>query len=325
MQLNKEALSRLTGSHCTVLGGNGFIGANLCLALTSMGVAVSGVGRSATARPDLADKIDWLQVNLTKNDGSLRRAVQNADIVVHLVSTLLPAPSNLEQIRDVEENLIGTLRLLDYCKEAGVKKVIYASSGGTVYGPQKQVPVSENALPKPISSYGIIKATTESYLNLYRHLYALDFVSLRISNAFGQYQMPHDQGLIAALIGKALRGTTIEIWGDGSVVRDYIYIDDIIESIILAMALENIGSRVGRSVNEVLSAVKSIHGGLPRVNYLPRRSVDVPVNILDIGLAREHLGWIPNAEWPDAIAKTYTWLRSVYGLQDLPTGLGLIS
>lgn len=320
MQSIRQELS-LKGSRCTVLGGNGFIGANLCLALTSIGVSVLGAGRSAAARSDLADKIDWFQIDLAKNDGSLRRAVQNADIVVHLVSTLLPAPSNHEPIRDVEENLIGTLRLLDYCKEAGVRKVIFASSGGTVYGLQQPKPIVESVLPKPISSYGIVKAAAENYMNLYRHLYALDFVALRISNAFGQYQMPHDQGLIAALMGKALRGATIDIWGDGSVVRDYVYIDDVVRAILSAMTLENpsapriynVGSGVGRSVNEVLSAVKAVHGDLPRVNYLPQRSVDVPVNILDIGLAREHLGWLPSAEWPDAIAKTYAWLRNVCG------------
>jgi UDP-glucose 4-epimerase len=303
-----------------VLGANGFIGTNLCLALASLGATVRGCGRSAVARPELADKIEWFQVDFTKNDASMRLVVQDTDFVVHLVSTLLPAPSNLEQIRDAEENLISTLRLLEYCKEAGVRKVIFASSGGTIYGPQQYMPISENVLPNPICSYGIIKIATENYLNLYRHLYSLDFVALRISNPFGQYQIPHDQGLVAALIGKALTGSTIDIWGDGSIVRDYIYIDDLVEALILAMALENpnaprvynIGSGVGRSVNEVLCAIEAVHGRLPKVKRYPERSVDVPVNILDVGLARAYLGWLPSTEWTCALEKTYDWLRSVY-------------
>ena len=315
----KQDFSWMKGLRCTVLGANGFVGTNLCLALTSIGVKVRGCGRSAVARPELTGKIDWFQIDLTSEE-SMHLVVQDADIVVHLVSTLLPAPSNLEQIRDVEENLISTLRLLEHCKEAGVRKVIFASSGGTVYGPQEHMPINENVLPNPICSYGIVKTATENYLNLYRHLYSLDFVALRISNPFGQYQMPRAQGLVAALIGKVLTGATIDIWGDGSVVRDYLYIDDLVEAILLAMALENskaprvynVGSGVGRSVNEVLSAIETIHGNRPSVNYSPERSADVRVNVLDVGLARDHLGWHPNTEWASALEKTYSWLRNVY-------------
>jgi UDP-glucose 4-epimerase len=310
----------MKGVRCTVLGANGFIGTNLCLALASRGASVRGCGRSAIARPELINKVDWCQFELTKKDERVQQAIQGADFVVHLVSSMLPAQSNREQIRDLEENLIGTVRLLQHCKDAGVKKVIFASSGGTVYGPQQDMPINEAIPLNPISSYGIVKGAIENYLHLYRRLYGLDFVALRISNPFGPFQMPHDQGLIAALIGKALSGSPVEIWGDGSVIRDYIYIDDVINAIILAMALDNadaprvynIGSGIGRPVNEVLQAISSTHGKPTKVDYYPARTVDVPVNILDVSLARTHLGWTPTAEWKHALEKTYVWLRNVY-------------
>jgi UDP-glucose 4-epimerase len=145
-------------------------------------------------------------------------------------------------------------------------------------------------------------------------------VALRISNPFGPFQMPHDQGLIAALIGKALKGSPVEIWGDGSVIRDYIYIDDVINAIILAISLDNpdaprvynVGSGIGRSVNEVLHAISTARGKPTKVDYCPARAVDVPTNILDISLARTHLRWTPTAEWKHALEKTYIWLRNVY-------------
>lgn len=319
MHSYRQDFARLKGLRCTVLGANGFIGTNLCLALAAAGVRVKGCGRSLAARPELKGKIEWVQVELTV-DESLHQAVEGADVVVHLVSTLLPAASNIEKIRDVEENLISTLRLLESCKKTGVKKFIFASSGGTIYGAQPITPISEEKLTNPICSYGIIKVAVENYLNLYRHLYSLDFVALRIANPFGQYQMPHDQGLVAALIGKALKETTIDIWGNGSVVRDYIHISDLVDAIILAIFLNeaaapriyNIGSGVGRSVNDVLNAVETIHGKSLNVRYHPERSVDVPINVLDIKLARDYLGWSPNAEWIHSLENTYRWLHDVY-------------
>ncbi|WP_213768591.1 NAD-dependent epimerase/dehydratase family protein [Caballeronia sp. dw_19] len=308
----------LAGARCTVLGANGFIGTNLCLALQSAGATVIGAGRSASARAELADKVSWRRTDLATGTG-LDDAIRGSDFVIHLVNTLLPAPSNAEKARDVEENLIGTLRLLELCREHRVKKVIYASSGGTVYGPQSVVPISENVIPLPICSYGIVKHAVEGYLHLFRHLHQLDYVALRIANPFGEYQMPHDQGLIATLFGKALSRTPISIWGDGSVVRDYVYIQDVVDAAIASMALDtqhaprvfNIGSGVGKSVNDVIESITHVHGKLPRVEYTPGRAADVPVNVLDIRRAYDHLGWRPQTDWQAALDITYRWLSNV--------------
>lgn len=321
MHLHEHNLSQLAGARCAVLGANGFIGTNLCIALRDAGATVVGVGRSPRARDILMDRVEWRRADLATGN-AFEHAVRDCDFVVHLANTLLPTPSNAEKVRDVQENLIGTLTLLERCRELGVGKVVYASSGGTVYGPQTNTPISEDVLPRPICSYGVVKHAVEGYLHLYRQLHRLDYVALRIANPFGPHQMPHDQGLVAALFGKALTGTPISIWGDGSVVRDYVYIQDVVEAIIAAMVLNepdapriyNIGSGVGRSVNDVIASIQAIHGELPEVGYQHARAADVPVNVLDIRRAQTYLGWTPATPWHDALQATYKWLRDALGV-----------
>ena len=316
--MNKNDLSQIYGKRFTVLGANGFIGTNLCLALLSAGGIVKGCGRSPQPRKELLDQIDWLQIDLSTSNFTLG-AVAGADIVVHLVATLLPAASNSDKVRDINENLIGTLNILEGCKVAGVKKIVYASSGGTIYGSQKNIPINETALPNPISSYGILKNATEGYLNLYKYLYSLDYVALRFSNPYGPYQMPSNQGLIAATIGKALKNEAIHIWGDGSIIRDYIHINDVISAILQSISLVdpvaprvyNIGTGIGRSVNDILDSIEVIHGKRLSVKYSSQRSVDVPINILDINLAKFFLEWKPMEQWPESLGQTYDWLKDV--------------
>lgn len=319
LTVKSDSVGGLSGLRCLVLGANGFIGTNLCLALAAADVDVWGAGRSEYARQELRDQIGWVQLDFTR-ESSFVHALEGIDVVVHLVSTMLPAASNIEKTRDIEENLLTTIRLLEGCREAGVKKVIFASSGGTIYGAQSAMPIGEECLTKPISSYGIVKAAIENYLHLYRHLHSLDFVALRIANPFGLFQMPHDQGLVAALIGKALKNSTIEIWGDGSIVRDYLCVSDLVDAIINSIILNNhsapriynIGSGVGRSVNEVLHAIREIHGKNLDVRYHPARAVDVPVNILNIQQASEFLGWAPRSDWWGSLELSYRWLNDVY-------------
>lgn len=320
MELNRTTTTlKLEGLRCTVIGAGGFIGTNLCLALADAGVKVTGCGRSELPRAALAGRVNWLRADLSDCE-TLRRAVDGADVVVHLVSTLLPAPSNQDPVRDVQENLAGTLRLLQICRESCVRKVIFSSSGGTVYGPQSVTPIGEHVLPRPICSYGVVKVAIESYLDLYRRLFGLDYVALRIANPFGAHQYPHEQGLISALFGRALKGQLIEIWGDGSVVRDYIFISDVVEAIKAAIALDNplaprvynIGSGVGRSVNEVLDSIATLLNVSLDVSYKPQRAVDVPVNVLDVNLARRYLAWTPDTPWEVALQRSHLWLRDVW-------------
>jgi UDP-glucose 4-epimerase len=315
----------LSDQNWTVLGAGGFIGTNLCSRLAQRGANVVAFGRTLLFPEALAD-CQWMTGDFF-NTTDLANAVEGADFVVHALSTATPAKSNESPMTDVEDNLIGSLRLINVCMSKGIKRLIILSSGGTVYGPDVSVPTQEDAANDPICSYGIVKLAVEKYLAMYRRQGKLDSVVLRVANPFGPYQLPKAQGVIAATIYKVLMNQSPEIWGDGCVIRDYIYIEDLIDAILAAAKLNdpqaphlyNIGSGIGKSLNEVVGSIAEIHGAI-HITRLPGRAVDVPVSILDIQRAERFLNWQPRTDWKKGLDLTYAWLQSSIA-QDFPQNL----
>ncbi len=297
-----------------ILGAGGFIGTNLCQRLVQHGANVVAFGRRASF-PEALEGCTWVSGDFL-NQADLATALEGAEVVVHAVGTVTPAKSNEFPITDIEENLIGTLRLINLCIEKGVQRLIVLSSGGTVYGSDAPVPTSEDAANDPLCSYGIVKLAVEKYLAVYRRQGLLDSVVLRVANPFGPYQLLKGQGLIAAAMQKILIGQPFEIWGDGTVTRDYIYIDDVVDAILAAAKLTdasaprlyNIGSGVGRSINSVIASITEIHGRFDIIRQLGR-TVDVPVSVLDIQRARHFLGWHPCTEWETGLRLSYRWYQ----------------
>ncbi len=309
----------LTGQNWVVLGAGGFIGTNLCSRLAQSNANVVAFGRSSKFSSVLAG-CQWMAGNFF-NPTDMAKALEGAEIVVHALSTVTPANSNEFPITDIEENLVGTLRLMELCSQKGVKRLIILSSGGTVYGPNVPVPTPEDAANEPLCSYGIVKLAIEKYLAIYRQQAKLDSVVLRVANPYGPYQLPKGQGVIAAIIQKVLMNQSPEIWGDGSVTRDYVFIDDVVDAIIAAAQLNgakmprlyNIGSGVGRSLNEVVASIAEIHGQIDIIRR-PGRTVDVPVSLLDIQRARDYLNWAPRTEWKEGLRSTYAgWQQADVG------------
>ena len=193
-----------------------------------------------------------------------------------------------------------------------------ASSGGTVYGIPKVVPITETMENSPISAYGIAKLAIEKYLYLYEYLHGLNYMALRIANPFGPYQDPKKrQGIVAAVITCILANKPIEIWGDGTIVRDFIYIEDVVSAFISAACYDgdarilNIGSGVGRSIDDIVASVGQAMGvDEPQKVYRLGRASDVPINVLDISLASRELCWAPTAEWIASLKATAEWLRA---------------
>jgi UDP-glucose 4-epimerase len=303
--------SFLAGAKCLVIGGGGFIGLNLCRALVGQGAIVQGFGRSITYPAAMPETVSWLSGDFT-DIAALAPLVRGQDFVFHLVSASVPQSSNQNPAADLELNVVGTVKLLDLCREAGVGRVIFPSSGGTVYGIPVATPIPETAPTNPISSYGIGKLAIEKYLELYRHLHGLDYMCLRIANPYGPFQDAHrQQGVVAALIKQALASIPMTIWGTGEVVRDFIYIDDVVEALLLACAYKgrqrvmNIGGGHGLSITQIADSIEAAlgRGALPRT-YLPGRAADVPVNILDISLSQRELGWHPRTGWQAGLAQT---------------------
>jgi len=245
-------------------------------------------------------------------------ALKDVDIIYHLVSTTIPATSNIDPIFDVQSNLIGTLSLLQMALQAGVKKVIFVSSGGTVYGKPKSLPIKETNPTDPICSYGITKLAIEKYLHMFNELHGLEYLVFRLANPFGERQRPGAQGAIAAFIQKLITGQPIEIWGDGSVVRDYIYIHDVVDVLVRgatysgASHVFNLGSGQGRSLNEIIDTLRKVTGNPVACTYKNARPLDVPKSVLDIALVQQEFDWQPSLDFPGDLLKTWNWFSQAH-------------
>jgi len=304
-------------AHCLVLGGRGFIGSHLVDALLAQGHRVRCFYRPSPDDAPACDNpaLEYFEGDLT-DEARVGQALEGIDVCFHLISTTLPQSSNADPAYDVRSNVLGTVSLLTQAVSQGVKRVVFVSSGGTVYGIPSVSPIPETHATDPVCSYGITKLAIEKYLGLFRHLHGLECTVLRIANPFGERQrMRSGQGAVAVFLGKVLRGEPIEVWGDGSVVRDYIYIGDVIDSLLAAMHYSgpeyvfNIGSGRGHSINEVLQAVENVTGRPATRHYLPGRAFDVPSNVLCIERAGQLLGWAPKVGFEDGLQRFADWVN----------------
>jgi len=296
-----------------ITGGGGFIGRNLILRL----VAIGGYRVICLDQR----KIDFYppevrcETGTFSDRGLLEKLLPGVDVVVHLGSNALPANSNY--VDDVEQNLLGSITLIKACEDAHVGAIVFASSGGTVYGPNAAVPTPENAPLNPICSYGIIKVAVEHYLALATRLSGMRTVTLRIANPYGPWQNWNSpQGAIAVFCHKVLTGQPIELFGDGSVSRDFVYIDDVVEAMLKAIEMQdlsgsiNIGSGGCCTLNDVIGEIESVAGMHADIVNLPSRGCDVPRSYLDIGQAKVRMGWTPMVKFRDGIVRTIAWQRA---------------
>lgn len=304
---------------CVLLGGGGFLGLNLGKALRADGHEVRIFDRAASIlrlRSRGLHGFEWSEGDFA-NEKDVAQALRGCDAVFHLVSTTLPQSSNENPAYDIETNVVGTIHMLEAARRAQVAMVLFASSGGTVYGIPRSTPIAESHPTDPTCSYGIGKLMIEKYLRLYFELHGLEYRILRIANPYGEEQRPTGaQGAVAVFLFKALTGQPIEIWGDGTVVRDFLHVDDVSRAFVSSMKyrgphrLFNIGAGRGHSINEILSEIEVVTGSTVARTYLPRRGFDVPVNVLDISLARANLSFEPKVSLREGLARTLLWIRA---------------
>lgn len=305
---------------CLVVGGGGFLGSHVNQVLLAAGYSVRIFDRPSPHRKQSYpnyEAYEWVEGDLL-NQEQVARALSGCDTVLHLAWTTLPGPSNENTIYDAETNIIGSLRLLEGIRQQVIKRLVFVSSGGTVYGVPQHVPISEKHPNSPTCAYGITKLAVEKYCELYWLLHNVDYRILRVANPYGERQRPDAaQGAVAVLAHKALKGHTIDIWGDGEVVRDYVYVSDVAAALIGALETRaeprifNIGGGKGRSINDVLLAIEKILGRKTERRYLPARSFDVPRNVLDITLARQNLEWAPRVDFMQGLERTIRWLSAL--------------
>jgi UDP-glucose 4-epimerase len=312
-----------------IFGGGGFIGSHLVEELVRVGHPVRVFDKVHTDWSNLAavaEKVELREGDF-QNPVDVRQALEGAGAVVHLVSATLPSTSNDNPVYDIEANVVSTLRFLDEAREAKVGRVVFISSGGTIYGRAQAVPISEDHPTDPLCSYGIGKLAIEKFLALYHHMHGLQFHVLRLSNPYGERQNPAGvQGAIAVFLGRVLAGQPIEIWGTGEVTRDYVYIGDAVRAVRLVLEknpsdrILNVGSGIGTSLNDLVRNIAQVTGERTEVLRKPSRAVDVPVNVLAIDRIRKAVGWTPETGLVPGLAKTWAWLRATGTSQGVPGG-----
>jgi len=282
-----------------VLGGAGFIGVSIVKSLLLSGVEVFVLDREdRLQRVELIlDGAHFVTIKYPNLNG-IDAVLPHVDCLVQLASTTHPASSMKSMSFDIETNVLSTVKLLEAAEKTGLKKMVFASSGGAIYGAPTSLPVHEDMRCQPLSVYGVTKLSIENYLSLSS---TVNCISLRIANPYGAYQLKGAKvGLIAAFMNSIKNGHALEVWGDGSVIRDYLYIDDVVEAVNLVCFSEdiqqgayNIGSGVGYSVRDIINALAQIMDKEPVVRYMASRAFDVPEIVLDASKIREAIPWKP--------------------------------
>jgi len=302
-----------------VTGGTGFIGSFVVEALLSNGheVRVIANGRQLPVYlQTLSNQITYYQGDFGETD-VLEKALPGCDAVIHLAWSTVPKQTRGATAYEFSGNLNSNINLIEKCIDFNIDRFVFISSGGTVYGIPEQIPVTENHPQNPISNYGLGKLTMEKLLYLYHYNQNFNYTVLRVSNAYGERQNPYkNQGVIGVWLKNISQNKPIEIWGDGSVVRDYVYVQDVAHAVLNALAkvkradIYNIGGGgKGHSLNEIINAIKEDLGISFEVNYKPSRNFDVPVNVLDISKAIAEIGYQPTIGLSEGISRTWQWIN----------------
>ena len=298
-----------------VIGGSGFIGSHIVDSLLKHGHRVRVFDRQPERFRAPVSGVEC-QFGNFGDRMALIDALAGVDAVMHLVSTTFPGTADLDPKTDVLDNLGGTLSLMDAMIGMGLSRIQILSSGGSDYGPPDTVPVTETHPLRPINSYGIVKSAIEHYLEMYRRTRGLSPVSIRASNPYGPRQGHSGvQGVISTFLNRILADERVEIWGDGSVVRDYLHVADLAELCVLALQSEktgpyNAGSGKGVALREIVEIISEVTGRDLEPHYKPGRAIDVPRSVLDVSRAQADFGWETKIGLRDGIAATYTWMCS---------------
>jgi UDP-glucose 4-epimerase len=308
-----------------VTGGAGFIGSTLVDRLLAEGNSVDvvddlssgSIANLAEARADRANDLKVHQVDI--RDPALVELIgrRRPEVLFHLAAQADVRVSVARPVFDAEVNVVGSLNVLEGARLAGTRKVVFASSGGTIYGepPSSELPVKESHPQQPLSPYGVAKRAVTDYLHVYRELHDIEFTSLAMSNIYGPRQDPHGEaGVVAIFAGLLLEGKPCTIFGDGKQTRDFVYVDDAVDAFVRAAdrgsgLLCNIGTGKETSVNELYRAMAEASGVSEPAVYAPPRTGELERSALDPGRAALHLGWEPWTDLATGVAETLRWFR----------------
>lgn len=300
-----------------VTGGAGFIGSHLVDALIEKGHRVVVVDNLVSGKIENLNKNALFYQQSIEDDEMMERVfmLHRFDFVFHLAAQASVSVSVKEPIKDAKTNILGSLVLLEKSVKHGVKKFIFSSTGGAIYGDNVLLPTNEAIGPNPASPYGIAKRSVEMYLEFYKNEKSLNYIALRYGNVYGPRQDPNGEaGVIAIFSSRMLKGEDVHIFGDGEYVRDYVYVKDVVTANLLAMekdftGIYNIGTGVGTSVNALFKMLSTITGYSKQPIYSSPRKGDLRKSILDSKKAELELGWHPVTELSDGLKMTVEFFR----------------
>ena len=309
-----------------VTGGAGFIASHLCDRLLAEGHRVIAVddlstGKIANLGESRGYGKDFTFFNMDIRAEGLVGLFERhrPEVVMHLAAQAAVKRSMDDPAYDATVNVLGTLNVLECARRVGARKVVYAASGGTLYGETKKFPIKESAATagRPVSPYGISKRVVLDYLAFYQRYHGLDWMALALSNVYGPRQDPEGEaGVISIFVSRMLAGEVPTIFGDGNQTRDYVFVDDVVHAFALAAErgsgrVVNIGTAVETSVNALFRMLADIVGFGAEPAYGPERQGDVRRSTLDIGLASSVLGWRPWTHLEDGLGETAAFMRGV--------------
>lgn len=319
MKNRRDTTHKSKQQRVLVMGGLGFIGSHLSRMLLQEGYSVRIFDKLYGSRSLVADiekKIEVEEGDAEKPEDILR-SMRNIDIAIDLIHTTVPGTSMEDSAYDVQTNIVPHAAWLSQLNKTELRKIIYISSGGTVYGLPQINPIGENHPTEPISSYGITKLAIEKYVSMYADTYGIDYRICRPANAYGEGQHLHTgQGTIGVFLEKCLKKQPIEIWGDGTVSRDYVHVADVVQAILKLISYQgqdrifNISSGRGYSLNDIITIIRDVVQIPVKVNYVKSRKFDVPINILDSSRLMRETGWKPQIDLVFGMRLVYEYLKS---------------
>ena len=300
-----------------VTGGAGFIGSNVTDRFVALGHEVAVFDNLSSGFREFVNP----KAHLYEGDLADAAAIEHAiadfrpEIIDHHAAQIDVRKSVSDPVFDARVNVLGSIGMLQACTKHGVRKVVYASTGGALYGEGRQLPATEDHPINPEAPYGASKHTVEHYLYLWKLLHGLDYTVLRYPNVYGPRQNPHGEaGVNAIFIGLMLAGQRPRIFGDGTAVRDYLFVDDVVAANVLALEqgsgeMLNIGTGVGTSVLDIVRELQGILGIAEGAIHEPARAGEIQRIYLDATRAKQVLGWQPTVTFAEGLRRTVEWSR----------------
>jgi UDP-glucose 4-epimerase len=300
-----------------VTGGAGFIGSHVVDGYVAAGHDVLVVDNLCTGkRENLNPKARFHQLDILEPKTAELIRDERPDVLNHHAAQMDVRRSVADPLFDARTNVLGTIALLEAARQAGVKKVLFVSSGGAVYGEQETFPAPETHPTWPVSPYGVSKRSGELYCHFYLAEYRMPFVAFRYANVYGPRQDPHGEaGVVAIFSGKMLRGEPITVNGDGKQTRDYVFVGDVARMSVLALQREatgpvNIGTGVETDVNQLAGTLLEVSGSRSEVRHGPAKSGEQRRSVVDVRRAADVFGWRPEVSLRDGLARTVEFFRA---------------